>query len=388
MSSTRYQSTSADPDTANERHLSDPTIAGINIGLNIIGRVARNRTEAERRAMVWVHNYALHTRITADMLSEDLEFSRAEIRAALSDPGFEHMGRFVDQVKKLRGVFEANLPVICDNRVSETVRLSMLEASEDSVPVMCVGPERVGKTTPFFDLFLRHYMDVGIFFTCPESRDMRSYMIAWATALGVTTGTTKKNDQLRGQVCKTMETGIVSLVCQDEAQRNFPTDLAGTYPEKIEFQRNIWDVAELCRRARLGRKQAGGLGIVSMVTPQFEQDLCTAMETNRRWKPGQYEGRMRRRHTPDTLTREEVRAIVLHLASDFDGACIDMLTDVCLASPGLLGFLSNVVGKVRFMIRNEGRVLSTALVADAARIMLKGTTTERKAKAKAGVAKA
>lgn len=387
MSSTRHQSPSADPDTAPERHTSDPSIAGINIGLNVIGRVARNRTDPQRRAMVWIHNYALHTRLTADMLSEDLDLSRAEIRAALSDPLFPHMTKFVEKTAALRARFEAQLPRICTNRVSETVRLAMLEAYEDSVFSLCVGPERVGKTTPFFDLFLRQYMDCGIFFTSPESRDMRSYIAAWATALGITTTRAKKNDLMRDQVCKTMETGIIRLVCMDEAQRNFPTDLAGAFPEKIEFQRTVWDTAEISRRARLGRDKGGGIGIVNMVTPQFEHDLCTALDTNRRWKPGQFEGRMRRSHTPDTLTETEVRAIARHHAADFDPASIDTLVAVTLASPGLLGFLGNVIGKIRFMVRHQNKEVSPALVAEAARIMLRGTTTERKAKERAAKAK-
>jgi hypothetical protein len=362
------------------RHLADSSIIGINIGLHTIGRVARNRTDRARRAMVWVHNYARMTQITADMLADDLSMPRIAIRSALSDPHSEHVEQFVRASEELRKTYEANLPTIVENTVTKSVRLAMLEGYEDRVLSLLIGPERVGKTTAFLDIFLREYMDRGVFFTVPESRNMRTFTAAWGAAMGIRVSTSKNNDQLRAQIAGAMASGIVDVVCMDEAQRTWPSDLTNSYPEKIEFERTIWDTAEINRRARAGRNSGGGVGIIKSATPQFETDLITALDRNKRWKPGQFEGRMRRTHTPDTLSRAEVRAIAAHHAPEFPAPCLDLLTSVTLASPGLLGFMSNVIGKVRFMVRHESLPLSVETIKEASQRMLKGSRTEREIK--------
>src|SRR5690348_6910929 len=108
MSSTRYALPNSDPDAAPERFLANAKLRGIQIGLNVITRVARVRSERERAAMIWLHNYARFQNLTADALSDELDLSKPDIRAALTDPESD-MQRFVRQVEKLRGEFEAKL---------------------------------------------------------------------------------------------------------------------------------------------------------------------------------------------------------------------------------------------------------------------------------------
>jgi len=384
MSSTR---TSANPDDFSaERGLSSPLISGINIGLNVIGRVARARTTEERRCMVWLHNYARLMQLTADALASDMGMSRFEIREALTDPACQHLTRFCSAVKSLRATYESNQPQLVKNRVSRCVRSGMEEAAEDRVCGIIIGPERVGKSEAFLDTYLREYMDRGILINCPEGRDMRSFITVLAAALGIHASRAKKNDHIRDQIMATFATGIIEILCIDEGQRIWPADLANHFPEKVEFIRTLWDNSEIQRRARRGRDGGGGLAIAVCATPQFGDDLNTAIGENRRWKPGQFEGRMRRSTTPDTLTSQEISSIARYMAPAFDDASIEQLTTVTLASPGLLGFLGNVIGKIQYKSRKENRHISPELIAESAREMLQGTTTEKRAKAAAAKA--
>jgi len=357
-----------------------PLVQGINIGLNTIARVARARTVPQQRCMVWLHNYARLTQLTADSLGTDLGMSQVEIREALTDPGCTHVERFSKAVVSLREKFEAALPKLVRNRVFRAVENGMEEAACDKVFGLIIGPERIGKSEAFLDSYLRNYMDRGIIVTCPESRDQRSFVSVLAFALGIRASRQKKNDHIREQVITALSSGIIDVVCLDEIQRAWPADLVKNFPEKIEFLRTIWDTSELTRRARRGRDGGGGIAILGCATPQFADDLNTAILENRRWKPGQFEGRMRRTYTPDTLTENEVRNIARHMAPEFDEATLDQLTTITLASTGLLGFLGNVIGKIRYVARHESRAVTPDLVQESARAMLRGTITERRAK--------
>jgi hypothetical protein len=380
MSSTRYMADEADRETAPERYLASASIAGINVGLNVIGRVARNRTDEERRAMVWVHNYARILQITADSLSEQLGLTRAEINEALTNPACPHMARFVERQQALRRAFEASLPQLVSTRVTRVVRNGILEAAEDRVLSQIIGPERVGKSEAFQDEFHRRWMDCGILINCPQSRDMRAFTSRIAQALGINVNNSKKNEVIVEQIASTLSTGILRVVCIDEGQNLWPKDIGKQRPERLEFLRDLWDVGEINRRARRGLDGGGGIGFAICATPQFASDMNEAIHVSGRWKPGQLEGRMRRSHTPDTLSRAEVTRIARFHAPEFPDSAIETLVDVTLASTGLLGFLVNVIGKIRFELRRKPRtVLDGAFVNTAARKMLRGTLIEQQA---------
>lgn len=377
MSSTRYAS---DPESFSpERYLASGKITGINIGLNIIGRVARARTIDQRRSMVWLHNYARLRQLTADQLGAELNLSQYEIRDALTNPAAEGIDRFCEAVAKARAEFETNLPRLAKNRIFRKTRDAVREAHEDKIMGLVIGAERIGKSEAFLDTYLREFMDRGVLISCPEGRDMRSFSVAICQALGITVGSAKKNETLREQIMSTFDTGVIEILCLDEVQRIWPTDLQRQMPEKIEFLRTLWDKAEMGRRVRRGCDGAGGLAIAGCATPQFSNDLNIALEENTRWKPGQFEGRMRRTYLPDTLTRHEVAEIARLVAPEFDEAALEKVTLVTLASSGLLGFLGNIVGRIRYMARVEKRPITPELIDDAAREMLRGTITERKA---------
>lgn len=369
-------------------YLACSEIAGLQIGLHVIGRVARARTEAQKRAMVWVHNYARILQISADMLSEQLGLARREINEALSHPACPHIGKFVDAQQRLRASFEASLPKLVPTRVTRKVRDGMQEAAEDRVLSEIIGPERVGKSEAFEDGYLRNWMDQGILISCPQSRDMHAFIARIALAMGIQVRSGKGTGRIADQIFATLATGVIGLICIDEGQNLWPSNIETQRPERLEFLRDAWDVGEINRRARRGIDGGGGLGLAICATPQFSDAMNLAIQTAGRWKPGQLEGRMRRSHTPYTLTKDEVTRIAKFHAPDFPANAIATLVDLTLASTGLLGFLVNVIGKVRFEAKSKGVMINEGLVNLCARKMLRGTLIERQgneARKKAGL---
>ncbi len=63
MNNERSTAAAADPDLVPERFLSKSKLRGISIGLNVVCRVARIRSKAEARAMIWTVIRALSVRL-------------------------------------------------------------------------------------------------------------------------------------------------------------------------------------------------------------------------------------------------------------------------------------------------------------------------------------
>src|SRR4051794_35271355 len=150
MSNTRYAAPNADPDAAPERFLASGKLRGIQIGLNVITRVARIRTERERSAMIWLFNYARLQNLTADSLSDELDLSKPEMRAALTDPDAD-LTRFVRQVEAVRKTFEAGLKPLVDTEPTKIVRSGLAMALKHKKIVDVIGFTRIGKSVPALD---------------------------------------------------------------------------------------------------------------------------------------------------------------------------------------------------------------------------------------------
>ncbi len=385
MSSTRYLKPDSDPASAPERYMSDPLISGINVGLRYIGAVASRRTQEQTRAAVWLFNYARLSQGTADALGEKLGMSQSEIRECLTNPNAEptELVRFVDAVAKLRKEFEAGLPTPAATSVTKRVRMGIREAADCRIFSLIIGAYRIGKTYPFRDEFFRKYMDRAVFVDVPPGGDMRCFTSAFAQALGIAINSSKNNHLIAEQILATIATGVIELVFLDEAQYLWPRD-TNKFPEKISFLRHCWDKLEFFRAGRSGIDQKGGLGFAACATPQFADDLNAAIEG--KWAAGQFEGRLRRNFCPDTLTQDEVESIARIQAAGFPAEAIRTLVTVTMASPGLLGFLTNVIGKTRFLSEFQEVPITPGLVKEAAQEMLRGTAIERKAKAAAAKA--
>ncbi len=145
MSTTRHAQPGSE--LAPERGLSSPKISGINIGLNIVIKVAQAHDEPARRAMIWCVNYANNVaRCTADALSHKLGLTKGQIRSALTDPESEDLDLFVDRVQRLRAEFEATITDLVRTEVNAEVSAAMKYALAKTKLVEIIGKTRMGKS--------------------------------------------------------------------------------------------------------------------------------------------------------------------------------------------------------------------------------------------------
>lgn len=372
MSNTRYAPAGADPDAAPERYLASAKVRGINIGLNVVCRVARCRPEPERRAMIWLANYARHRELTADALSEELDLDKAEIRAALTDPDAD-LARFCREVARVRQGFEAGLPPWVDTAPFKKVRAAFDFARDERVIAEVVGHTRMGKTDAAKDRYL-HHLDRAVWLDCPSDESDRTFVFDLARALGIGVGTGKKAVQVKPQVKACFGPGLIDLLIVDEAHFLWPAD-AKCKPKRIEFLR--------CDIHNNGR-----VGVLVLATPQFTASLQASMNSNPRWAPGQWDGRRVPFYLKDTMSEADLTAVARHHAPEFPEEHLALLVEQAKASAGFCGVMINAIKYARALARAEGEpVVTRARLEDAQAQMARGTRLEQLAREQAARAK-
>lgn len=375
MSSTRYAPPTSDPDAAPERFLASSKLRGIQIGLNVITRVARVRSERERSAMIWLHNYARLQNLTADALSDELDLSKPDIRAALTDPDAD-LQRFVRQVEKLRAEFESTLDAPVRTKPYTILEEGLALAKKRKVPVEIVGHTRMGKTLPAFNWYQRNAMDRGIFVKCPEDESDRTFLAAIADKLGISAIANKKIVQIRPQIVSCFGKGLLDFIVVDEAHFLWPNDRKAK-PKRLEFLRGLFDM-----------HVPSQVGVVILATPQFTASMNEAMTDNRRWAPGQWDGRVIRYHFPDTMSDADLRAVAEHHAPDFSGDMIEKLVMHARATHGFCGAMVNAIMLAREKAELRGSKRVTAdILREAQQQMVAGTRIAELAKAKSDQSK-
>ena len=318
--------------------------------------------------MIWLHNYARLQNLTADALSTELDLSKPEIRAALTDPDAD-IARFVRQVEGIRKTFEAALPDLADIEPLQILREGMALALKRKVPVEVVGPTRMGKTIPAFDWFMRHGMDRGVFFTCPPDESERNFIWELARALGIGAGTGKKTCQIVPQIRGCFGKGMLELIVVDEGHFLWPADQKAK-PKRLEHLRSIYDM-----------QIPSQVGIVILATPQFTISMNSALQNNARWAPGQWDGRVIRYHFPDTMTDADLEAVARHHAPEFNAGMIAALVLQAKGSHGFCGIMVNTIILAREKAELKGltKVTPDILLA-AQKQMSAGTKIEQIAK--------
>ncbi len=363
---TRYAPPGANPEAAPERHLSSAALRGINIGLNVVVRVAAVRTERERRAMIWLTNYARLQGLTADALSERIGLSQDDIRSALTDPDID-LRPFVRAVEGARANFEKFLPQLVRTAVTRDVLEAIGYAGETPGIVEIIGHNRTGKTESAWYQFLR-LLDRALWIDCPEDDSDRTFLFEIARAAGIGTGTNKKPDQLRAQVKAIFGDPGISVLFVDEAHRLWPSN-PRTKPKRIEFLRSLVDAGKPPK-----------VSVIVIATEQFAESLEAALDKSSRWAPGQWQGRAQRWVLPETLSDAELASVARHHAPDAPEEAIRSLVLQAKASQGFCGIMVNTIRRARFI----GRGKVTRESVDRAQIqMARGTKLEQAAQAKA-----
>lgn len=363
---TRYAPPGANPEAAPERHLSGAALRGINIGLNVVVRVAAVRTERERRAMIWLTNYARLQGLTADALSERIGLSQDDIRSALTDPDID-LRPFVRAVEGARANFEKFIPQLVRTAVTRDVLEAIGYAGETPGIVEIIGHNRTGKTESAWYQFLR-LLDRALWIDCPEDDSDRTFLFEIARAAGIGTGTNKKPDQLRAQVKAIFGDPGISVLFVDEAHRLWPSN-PRTKPKRIEFLRSLVDAGKPPK-----------VSVIVIATEQFAESLEAALDKSSRWAPGQWQGRAQRWVLPETLSDAELASVARHHAPDAPEEAIRSLVLQAKASQGFCGIMVNTIRRARFI----GRGKVTRESVDRAQIQIaRGTKLEQAAQAKA-----
>lgn len=339
-----------------ERFLGSPLVVGINIGLNVITRVARHRSESERAAMVWLHNYAKHRSITADELCGELNLSRADIRRALSDPA-EDLSRFMSAVQDRRHRFEQEEALFCETKVARTIDEAATFAQRQQVICEVIGTTRLGKTVAARQHYLLN-MHQSIFVKAPEDQSDLTFLEEIAEALGISTSR-KRANQLRSQIKKCFGKRGIKMLYIDEAHFLWP-DKSVSKPTRIEFVRSLWD-----------RQHPAEIGVLLLATPQYAVSMNNALRDSDRYAPGQWEGRAIRYMLPAENSERELRDIAKTHCPEADESMLDQLVTAAGGTQGGAGFMVNSINLAR-TLAGDGK-LTLVLIRRAQKQMLAGS---------------
>lgn len=370
MSSTRYASPTADPDSSPERKLASGRLRGISIGLNIIARVARVLPERERDAMIWLHNYAQLRDLTADALSDELDLEKADIRRALTDPDADRT-RFVRQVTQLRNRFESareeqrppgersafNLKGKFDEALGSLASTKVTRKVSNAVkmamrsPQICevLGKWRMGKSIAARHEFLG-LLHCAAWLHCPKPGFERDFYNACADAFGVSLGTSEKNPQILPKLEACIGPNRIRILFVDEGHRLWPSDWRHE-PKRIELLRDWWE--------RLG------LSIIILSTEQSYVEALSAAMQSQRWAPGQWVGRVQPFDLADTLPDDELAAVARHHIANANNAVVAQCVSFAKTSAGYIGAMVRAIERAQF--REDGKALTVDAIKDAQR---------------------
>ena len=369
MATTRYAPPGTDPDENPERNLASARLRGINIGLNIIARIARVLPQEERDAMLWLHNYARLRDLTADALSAELDLDKSEIRRALTDPEADR-GRFVRQVtivrmafEKVRGTyrrpdvpsefrligkFDEALGAIADTKVRRKIGNAIRMATRSPQIVEILGKTRLGKSITARHEFLG-MMQHAAWLHCPRPGNERDFLNAMADALGVACGSCQKNSQILPKIEACFGPNRIRVLYVDEAHRLWPADWHHE-PKRIELLRDWWE--------RLG------LSVIILATDQYAEAVQNAMQSER-WAPGQWVGRVQPFDLPETLEDGDLAAVARHHAPDANEAVVAQLISHAKTSSGYCGAMVKAIERARFRTEATGGKLTVDEVREA-----------------------
>ena len=349
--------------STNNYRLPDKCRTSIEIGLNIVCRVARARTEPERRAMIWCVNYANLRGLNADQLAATLELDKRTIRAALTNPE-EDLTRFMTAIAKERGMFEEGIRPLVETTPARIAREAVQFAARRPSIVECVGPSRSGKSVAVEHEYWL-LLDRAIMIECPTGDSERELHESLAAALGISCNTGKKSHQVRVQIASCCSPDMISVVIVDEFHRVWPRNPKENLPKRLEYLRFLY-------------RDGKGASIVGVGTLQFSANLLTAMKDNPRWSPDQWYGRRVPFYTPETMSERELEAIARYHAPDFEEELIVSLAQQALACDGFAGLIVNTIDLARDKAdKLRSPKVTSEILTEAQAQMARGTLIEQ-----------
>ena len=380
MPNTRYATTD-DPGHAPGRNLSSREHRPITISLAVTAQACRIYDAATRAACLWLANLSANSqriqlcwqdrllsdplgtvgRITEVDLAAKLGLTPFEIYAALSGHPEADLAKFREAVERFRAEIEGKLPPLVKTQDSDVIAAAFVTAAEEHKIVTLSGKWRHGKTEECQRLWLRN-LHRTVWVHCPADNTERSFLNAFAAALGVSANICKKPAHLRDQIKRAFGIGLIDCVILDEAHNLWPADLADTKPVRAEYVRELRDSL--------------GLGFVLITTEQFALNLALAIKHNTRWAPGQFSGRRAQYKLSDIHSDTEIRAIArLHGGGRLPAEAIPVLVEFAKAEEGYLGAMVTAIRSALSISHASGSSMAT--MEDVARALKQQRTDER-----------
>jgi hypothetical protein len=353
MSNTRY---SDSPDDFSPEHaLASASLSGINIPLTVVARVAGARGPVAGRPMIWLHNYALMRRLSADSLSESLGLDRSEIRASLTDPyaPASTIERFGAAVGKLRDSHDRSRRRLARTRASKMIHKVVKSALASRTPCEVIGRWRAGKSWSAWEAY-QDDMDRAAWFRCPSDDTDRSFIFSLARSLGIGVGSGCKPGQLRPKILSCFGSGAIELLIIDEAHYLWPSTVSRSghlpKPKRLEFVRELYDLFIPSQ-----------VGIVLLTTPQHADLMSRAISGHETWAPGQWDGRVLRFSLPDSMSDDELADVARWHGPDLAESALPLLVEFAKASEGYMGKMVRAIELARSFFGSENGISRDAV---------------------------
>ena len=337
----------------------------VHVGLNTTARVARTRPDRERKATLWLANYANREGVSTDSLSEQLGVDRKALRALLTDP-FAEVKDIVRKIESMRSVLDANLRAPAQTEFCRVVAKAFRYAMENGALVEVIDITRTGKTTIADYVHLKN-LDRAIYVNCTHTESYSSFIIDVARACGISISSGKKGKKvhvLEEQIRSMFARGLFNLLIVDEGHYLWPNNIA-LKPKRIEFLRSLWD------------EKKRQVAIVILSTPQALLSSNQALQKSKRWAPGQWEGRITRFNQSAKPSTEDVEKVARWHCPEGSASIINHLVLFAKIAPGFYGAMVNVLDRARFEAKEAGEKLNVSHIEAAQAEAIKGTELQR-----------
>jgi hypothetical protein len=343
------------------------------IALPIIARVARSLPAPERRALLWLTNYARLLDLPQEALAAALRLDPGEIRRALTDPACDRAA-FVRAIAALRQKFEAGLKTpraerktpppfksklfrdacgpLANTKIARKVTNAIRFAARDREPqiVEIIGRTRLGKSIAAAHEYFRR-LDHAVWIVVPPTLDERSFYLAFANALGIAASSADRNSALAAQIESCLGPDLISLAIVEEAHRNWPAGPRRA-PRRLDHWRDWWEYHSLAS--------------VHLSTPQAAQrERAVLLRDDARWEIGQWIGRRQCFDLPATMDDADLEAVARCHAPAASRAALDQLISHAKTSRGYAGVIARTVERATFKLAGNSSMTLLEAIKDA-----------------------
>lgn len=335
----------------------------VQIGMNITVRATRERPERERKALRWLANYIHREKLSAEAICGRLDAHVTEVRLALTSADVD-VRKLVSKIESLRAILDANLRVPADTAHFRDIQEAFDFAVEGGALVEYVDLTRTGKTVAADWLHLTNLDHAG-YVDCTNAESYAAFIVCVAKGLGISVRDAyrgKGPERLEALIDATLGAEGFDTLIIDEGHYLWPTNIK-LKPKRVEYVRKLHD--------RMKRK----LAIFILSTPQTILSSNQALAKNKRWSPGQWEGRINRYFpSQEKVSDADIEKVARWHCPDGNASIIAQMVLHAKASPGFYGAMVNALERARFKAKRAGERFALEHLKAAQLAAIKGTT--------------